>query len=183
MSEELTSLTAEIVSAFVSHNDTRPEDMADLLKQVHGRLAEVMQGKSEPVEAAVVPAVPIKKSMTHDAIFCLVCGSSHKTLKRHLRTSHDLDPVAYREKYGLKSDYSLTAPAYSETRSRLSLKFGLGRKPKNTEPASEPAKPANAKKTKPETAKPIRSHSKAEQTRRKASSKNEKAPGSVAEAA
>ena len=182
MSEELTSLTAGIVSAFVSHNNTRPEDMVDLLKQVHGKLAEVMKGKPAPVEQAVVPALPVKKSVTHDAIFCLVCGTGHKTLKRHLRTSHDLDPSAYREMFGLKSDYSLTAPGYSETRSGLALKLGLGRKPKDAEPVLEPrpTKPAKAKKTMPEI---TRSHSKAEQTRRKTPAKEKKAAGSVAEAA
>lgn len=168
MSEELTSLTADIVAAYVSHNSTRPEDMVDLLKQVHSKLAEVMNGKPEPVEVPIVPAVSIKKSITHDAVFCLVCGDGHKTLKRHLRASHDLDPVAYREMFGLNSDYSLTAPAYSETRSGLATKLGLGRRPRVVKSETiEASKPAKAKPTEPETAKPIRSHSKAEQTRRK----------------
>ena len=67
----------------------------------------------------------------------------------------------------------------------MALKLGLGRKPKDAEPAleSEPTKPVKAKKTMPETTKTVRSHSKAEQTRRKASSKDEKAAESVAEAA
>ena len=185
MSEELTTLTAGIVSAFVSHNNTRPEDMADLLKQVHGRLAEVMNGKPEPVEQAVVPAVPIKKSVTHDAVFCLICGKGHKTLRRHLQTSHNLDPSAYRVMFDLKADYSLTAPGYSETRSGLALTLGLGRKRKDAEAAAEtgPNKPVKAKKAKTEPTKTVRSHSKAEQTRRKAASKDEKAAESAAEAA
>lgn len=177
MSEELTTITVDIVSAFVSHNSTRPEDMVELLKQVHGKLAEVINGQSEPVKEAIVPAVPIKKSITHDAVYCLVCGDGHKTLKRHLRTSHDLDPATYREMFGLEAGYKLTAPSYSETRSGLATKLGLGRKPKVAEPELvEASKPAKAKKAKPEAAKPVRSHSKAEQTRRKSkatASKNE----------
>ena len=187
MSEELTTITADIVSAFVSHNSTRPEDMVDLLRQVHGKLAEVMNGKPEPVEEPIVPAVPIKKSITHDAVFCLVCGTGHKTLKRHLRTSHDLDPAAYREMYGLKFDYSLTAPSYSETRSGLATKAGLGRKTKvaEVEPIAEPIKPPKVEKAETKTAKLVRSHPKAEQTRRKskASKKDQEASGSVPEAA
>ena len=185
MSEELTTITAGIVSAFVSHNNTRPEDMVDLVKQVHGRLAEVVKGKRKPSEEAIVPALPIRKSVTHDAIFCLVCGSRYKLLKRHLNTAHQLDPTAYREMFGLKPDYSLTAASHSEARSKLALKLGLGRKVKGAEPAaeSEPTKPVNTKKTKSETTKTVRSHSKAEQTRRKASSKDKKAAESVAEAA
>ncbi len=186
MSEELTAITAGIVSAFVSHNNTRPEDMVDLLKQVHGRLTEVMNGKPKPVEEAIVPAVPIKKSITNDAIYCLVCGQAHKTLKRHLRSSHDLDPAAYRAMFALSSDYSLTAPSYSETRSGLATKLGLGRKPKvaEPEPAVAPTEPTKTKKAKSESAKPVRSHSKAEQTRKsKATKTSQEASGSVPEAA
>lgn len=192
MSDELTTSTADIVSAFVSHNSIRPEDMVDLLRKVHQSLADVLYGKPEPVEEAIVPAVPIKKSITHDAVFCLVCGTGHKTLKRHLRSSHDLDPAAYREMYGLKSDYSLTAPSYSETRSGLAMKLGLGRKPKEmeAEPVVEPSKPAKATKTeatnaKAEPVRPVRPHSKAEQTRRKskASTKGQEDAESAPEAA
>ena len=149
MSQELTSLTADVVSAFVSHNSTRPEDMVDLLKQVHGKLAEVMKGKPTPdAEDKPVPAVPVKKSITNDAIYCLVCGQAHKMLKRHLRSSHDLDPAAYREMFALRFDYPLTAPSYSETRSGLATKLGLGRKPKQVapEPAVAPTEPTKAEK-------------------------------------
>ena len=187
MSEELTPLTAGIVSAFVSHNSTRPEDMVDLLKQVHGKLAEVMNGKPEQVEAAAVPAVSIKKSITPDALICLVCGQKHKMLKRHLRASHDLDPAAYREMFGLSSEYKLTAPNYSETRSGLATKSGLGRNPKVTEPEPVvvPDEPVKAKNEKPVADKAVRSHSKAEQTRRKskASKKDQEAAESVSKVA
>ena len=187
MTEELTTLTAGIVSAFVSHNSTRPEDMVDLLKQVYGRLTEVMNGKPEQVEAAVVPAVSIKKSITPDALICLVCGHKHKMLKRHLRASHDLDPAAYREMFGLSSEYKLTAPNYSETRSGLATKSGLGRKLKMTEPEPVvvPDEPVKASKAETKDAKPVRSHSKAEQTRRnsKASKKDQDAAESASEAA
>ena len=46
--------------------------------------------------------------------------------------------------FGLKPDYSLTAKSYSETRSGLAQKIGLGRKPKEAEaqPVVEPIQPA-----------------------------------------
>ncbi len=52
-------------------------------------------------------------------------GRSYKTLKRHL-TSHGLDPRAYRDRYGLPSDYPMVAPAYAEQRSALAKAIGLG---------------------------------------------------------
>ena len=41
---------------------------------------------------ALVPAVPIKKSVTPDALICLEDGKKLKMLKRHLRTSYDMSP-------------------------------------------------------------------------------------------
>jgi predicted transcriptional regulator len=52
-----------------------------------------------------------------------------KTLKRHLQSAHGLDPHAYRERWGLKRDYPMTAPSYSERRSAMARQLGLGRKP------------------------------------------------------
>jgi predicted transcriptional regulator len=49
-------------------------------------------------------------------------------LKRHLRTAHGMTPKQYREKWGLPDDYPLTAPAYSESRSKMAKTLGLGRK-------------------------------------------------------
>ena len=185
MSEQLTTITADIISAFVSHNSIRPDDMVVMLKQVHDKLAEVINGKPRLVaEDKPIPAIPIKKSITHDAVFCLVCGTGHKTLKRHLRTSHELDPAAYRAMFGLDAGYKLTAPSYSETRSDLATKLGLGRKPKVAEAENvvELSKPAEVKKE-PLPTKTVRSHSKAEQTRRKtkATKKDQEAASSSSE--
>ena len=54
-----------------------------------------------------------------------VDGKTYKTLKRHL-TGAGLDPASYRQRYGLPSDYPMTAPSYSEQRSALAKSLGLG---------------------------------------------------------
>jgi predicted transcriptional regulator len=46
-------------------------------------------------------------------------------LKRHLM-KHQLTPAAYRERWGLKSDYPMIAPNYAASRSELAKSFGLG---------------------------------------------------------
>jgi len=76
----------------------------------------------------LVPAVPIRKSVTRDSIICLEDGKSFKTLKRHLRSKFAMTPEQYREKWGLPADYPMVAPAYAETRSKLAKSVGLGRK-------------------------------------------------------
>ncbi|MGI4959510.1 MAG: MucR family transcriptional regulator, partial [Janthinobacterium lividum] len=70
-----------------------------------------------------------KKSVFADYIVCLEDGKKLKMLKRHLMTSYGLTPQAYRERWGLPSDYPMVAPAYAEKRSALAKSIGLGRKP------------------------------------------------------
>jgi len=119
--EELLELTARIVTAHVSKNEMTVADLPGLIGTVHETLAAVGEGPA-------APAVSIKKSVRPDYIVCLEDGQKHKMLKRHLRTAHELTPDAYRERWGLARDYPLVAPKYSELRSKLAKKIGLGRK-------------------------------------------------------
>ena len=94
-------LTAEIVSAYVSNNETAPSDVAALIT-VAGQLSRIGTAP-EPVEVEKPkPAVPIRRSIQRDHLLCLVCGKPQKVLKRHLAVQHELTPAQYRERFGLK---------------------------------------------------------------------------------
>ncbi len=127
---ELVALTADIVSAYVSNNVLVPSDLPELINKVYGALGAASAKAAGPVTEKLTPAVPIKRSVTPDHIVCLEDGKQFKSLKRHIRTDHDLTPDAYREKWGLPYDYPMVAPNYAEARSQLAKKIGLGRKPK-----------------------------------------------------
>lgn len=77
------------------------------------------------------PAVPVSKSMTHDHIYCLEDGQKFRSLRRHLRQAHGMTPEQYREKWGLPQHYQLVAPGYSEVRTGLAKKQGLGLRPED----------------------------------------------------
>ena len=47
-------------------------------------------------------------------------------LKRHLKTSYNMTPEQYREKWQLPPDYPMVAPNYAKHRSSLAKKIGLG---------------------------------------------------------
>ncbi len=126
--DELARLTAGIVSAYVSHNTLVPSDLADLIGNVQGALGRAAAGEGDPIKEKLTPAVPIKKSVTPDHIVCLEDGKKFKSLKRHLGTEHDLTPDAYREKWGLAYNYPMVAASYSETRSQMAKKIGLGQR-------------------------------------------------------
>ena len=125
---DLIDLSADIVSAYVSHNALSVSDLPKLIADVHSALRNLQSPTAaEPVEE-LKPAVPIKKSVAPDFIICLEDGKKFKSLKRHLRTHYNLSPEEYREKWGLPADYPMVAPNYSATRSRLAKDNGLGRK-------------------------------------------------------
>ena len=48
--------------------------------------------------------------MKKDEIVCLECGKGFKSLKRHLRTHHGIEPADYRAKWGLDSSYPWWRP-------------------------------------------------------------------------
>ncbi|MBN9310528.1 MAG: MucR family transcriptional regulator [Devosia sp.] len=125
---DLIDLSADIVSAYVSHNALSVSDLPKLIADVHAALKNLHSPvASEPVEE-LKPAVPVRKSVAPDFIICLEDGKKFKSLKRHLRTHYNLSPEEYREKWGLPADYPMVAPNYSATRSRLAKDNGLGRK-------------------------------------------------------
>jgi predicted transcriptional regulator len=126
--EELMSLTADIVSAYVTRNAVPAGDLPGLIGQVHSSISALAAGRPAVVEAPV-PAVPVKKSITPDYIICLDDGKKFKSLKRHLGSAYDMTPDQYRQKWNLPPDYPMVAPNYAAARSALAKASGLGQKP------------------------------------------------------
>ncbi len=119
---KLLALTSKIVTALLSAYSVAPADLPGMIKGVYDALANTIAPAEPPAE----PAVSIKKSVTPNHIACLEDGKKFKMLKRHLRTVHHLSPEEYRQKWGLVSNYPMTAPAYAEQRSALAKAIGLG---------------------------------------------------------
>jgi predicted transcriptional regulator len=129
---DVATLTAEIVSAYVSNNQIAPADVATLISLVAGQLDKVGNNVEPPLEEQPRPVVPVRRSVKPDSLICLLCGKEQKLLKRHLAVEHDLTPVQYRERFGLKPDYPMAAPNYSRQRREFAMAIGLGRPKKPT---------------------------------------------------
>lgn len=143
---ELVELSAKIVAAYVAHNNLPRAELSSFIATTHATLQGVTNGThTQPLEipAEPTPAVPIKKSVTRNAIICLEDGLAFKTLKRHLASKYDLTPQQYRAKWKLPPDYPMVAPAYAESRSALAKATGLGRK---APPPAAPSKSGNTKR-------------------------------------
>ncbi|MCO6048615.1 MucR family transcriptional regulator [Mesorhizobium sp. RP14(2022)] len=125
----LISLTADVVSAYVSNNAVPASELGNLIAEVHSALGRVGGNTVEPVQAdKQKPAVNPKRSIHDDYIICLEDGKRFKSLKRHLMTHYNMTPEQYREKWGLDASYPMVAPNYAAARSQLAKNMGLGRK-------------------------------------------------------
>lgn len=126
-------LAAELTIAWLSNPNVRPgaDEVPTFPRSMHATLSELVGAGGAEVAAAepsYTPAVSPRSSVKPDHIVSLIDGKPYKMLKRHL-AGHGLTPEAYRERYGLKSDYPMVAPNYAEQRRALAVKIGLGRKP------------------------------------------------------
>ena len=151
------TLTAEIVSSYLGNaSHVNAADIPGIIKSVRQALSEAASATdgAEPVaeETEKASKAQIRKSVTPDGLISFVDGKSYKTLKRHL-SRHGMDMAAYRERYGLPSDYPSVSPNYSQARSEMAKSLGLGarRKVEDGAPAQAPAE-ASADAAKPEAA-------------------------------
>ena len=122
---DLLPLATDIVAAHLSNNKVPSAELPDLIRSVVSALAAASTGEPIP-SARPDAAVPIKKSVTPDYIVCLEDGRKFKMLKRHLRTSYQMTPDQYRQRWNLPADYPMVAPNYARKRSKLAKAIGLG---------------------------------------------------------
>ena len=139
----IVELATELTIAWLSNPSTRTnaEDVPAFLRSMHNALANLSSPEASTPETSnegATPAVSVRKSLaSRDHIISMIDGKPYKTLRRHIATN-GLTPQEYRERFGLKADYPMVAPAYSESRSAMAKTIGLGRKPKaKTDDASE----------------------------------------------
>ena len=142
-------LATELTIAWLSNSNTRVQanEVPAFLERMHQSLeslsAPTVTAQEALVEETFTPAVSVRRSLANpDFIISMIDGKPYRTLRRHL-TTNGLTPDEYRARYGLKSDYPMIAPNYSEARRDMAKKIGLGRKAKAVEEAVvEPVKNA-----------------------------------------
>lgn len=124
-------MTAEIVSAYVGHNEILAQDVSKLINAVHTALNGVGVGAPGSGSNQAKPPVSIRQSVTQDYLICLEDGKKMTMLKRYLKTHYGMTPDEYRKKWGLPADYPMVAPSYAAMRSAFAKKIGLGRGTRN----------------------------------------------------
>jgi predicted transcriptional regulator len=137
--QDLTALTVDLLSAFVSNNSVRSDDLPGLIRSTHEALSSLSAAAPEAAvpEAELKAAVSVRKSLSsREHIISMIDGKPYKSLKRHLGR-HGLSPGEYRERYNLPASYPMVAPAYSEQRREVAKRLGLGRKGRGAATAAD----------------------------------------------
>jgi predicted transcriptional regulator len=130
--------TAIILSAYLAGNRLPETEFPDFIRSTYQALTATASPATVAETLRPQPAVSVKKSITADRIVCLECGQKFSILKQHLRTSHDATPDEYRAKWRLPSTYPMVAPNYSDQRSVLAIRSGLGQTQKKKIAKSHP---------------------------------------------
>ena len=133
---DLIELTAGVVQSYLNNNQMQPDQVPQLMQQVHDKFTQLQGGMvtadaSTATEAAGPqhePPVKPKNSVRKNEVVCLECGKTYKTLKRHLRTEHRLEEAEYKNRWDLPGSLKLVAKSYSEQRSQMAKDLGLGEK-------------------------------------------------------
>lgn len=127
----LLELTSDVAAAYLANHVVPPHELAAVFQAISSALRAVgeVEPPERPADVSVARLTPaqIRKSIQGDGLISFEDGKSYRTLKRHL-TRFGLTPESYKAKWGLPADYPMTAPSYSDTRRRLALERGLGRK-------------------------------------------------------
>src|SRR4051794_15404132 len=81
---DFASLSADVVSAYVSNNSVPREDLAALIATVDCALVGAAQSTPEPVVGKWELPISIKKSVKPDFIISMESGNPYNSMKRHL---------------------------------------------------------------------------------------------------
>ena len=149
MATEVLKLTAQIVISHSSMSELTPKELVDEIREIYNvltalegseALLEAAAGVTEKgPEAEVVkkPSIPLDEIVKEKYVVCLECGKKMRTLKAHLRKSHQLAPAEYFRRYGLDpKKYPLVCKEYSEQRRKLAKEKGLGERGLRRKPSA-----------------------------------------------
>src|SRR5689334_12699803 len=142
-SQDFISLTADVVSAYVTKNPIQRGDLPSLIEEVHASFQKLTQPAPSPEPLRPTPPVSAQTSIQPDHLISRGDGGTYKWLKRHV-TGRGLTPQQYRARWGLPSDYPMVAQHYAKQRSELARAAGLGQNRRKNVPKTAAASKADA---------------------------------------
>jgi predicted transcriptional regulator len=119
------AMATDLVLAQIRAGHLSLDAMRPLLHETYAHLLALKAHEAgrrlSTSHARAVRSAPVhwKQSITKHAVACLECGASFKQLSLGHLKLHDLDPRAYRAKYGIPRRQPLAAKAVTVQRKQL----------------------------------------------------------------
>ncbi len=133
----LSELTVQILTARLEKKEMSLEEVqkemisiSNMLKAIDaGECPEPQTIQGAPVEEVQKPQkINLKKYFKDDQVICAICNKGFTSLKRHLKTAHQITDKEYRVQFGIPKTQSLVAKNYSDERRQAAQQKGLGAK-------------------------------------------------------
>ena len=122
----LVEIAGQLVAAHAAGNQLSIEELLLEIGKVHAALKKLEDGGLIEEGVEVKAPLTVKEAFRKHEVVCMICGQGgFKTLGRHLSSSHQLKPGAYRKQFGIPSGQALSARSYSESRRQMALDRGL----------------------------------------------------------
>ncbi|AQR60829.1 hypothetical protein BZG35_03540 [Brevundimonas sp. LM2] len=137
------AMTTGIIANFVANNRVSPDELPGLVAAVRKSLSALGDASNTEPDIASAPtkrltAAAVRKLITPEGVTSLIDGRKFKSLKRHLSKA-GYTPQAYREKFGLPSDFPMVHPEHAALRSAVAKATGFGKGAKKPRSALSPA--------------------------------------------
>lgn len=122
----LVEIAGQVVAAHAASSKLSTEELLLELTKVYAALKNLEAGQPVEGEAEAKPTMTVKEAFKKNEVVCMVCGKGgFKTLARHLSTTHQMKPSAYKKQFGIPSKQPLSAKSYSEARRAMAVDRGL----------------------------------------------------------
>ena len=116
--DDLLKEALEIVKAQAAVRIMTEEEITSMVQKLSCGLKSLNGGAEETAAAEAPVMVDLANAVKEKSVTCLECGKTFKILtKKHLET-HDLTPLEYREKHGLKKNAPLVCKSLQRERRR-----------------------------------------------------------------
>jgi predicted transcriptional regulator len=123
----LVEIAGQLVAAHAAVNQLSTEELLLEIGKVHAALKNLENGTLLEETGEIKTPMTVKEAFRKHEVVCMICGKGgFRTLTRHLGTSHQLKPGAYRKQFDIPSGQALSARSYSESRRQMALDRGLG---------------------------------------------------------
>lgn len=106
----------EIVKAQASVRVMTEDEITTLVRRLSAGLKNIAENESACDDGSLDGGLSPRKSIKEKSIVCMECGKSFKILTRRHLANHNLDPAAYRAKWGLKKDTPLVSKGLQRER-------------------------------------------------------------------